>query len=177
METKQSSVEWFSNQAYELFEQYSEGNFNRRILNKLMVEATEQAKAMERELIKESCIMAIMQWNEWDKTNYLDLYDHKIEGAEIWAEDYCKELYEEIKVPNPNFNKMTLKEKAEELIRKYYTFGINKQGQTLSWYECKKCALIAVDEILNDDWYIATREDLIARKEYWNEVKQEIEKL
>ena len=58
-------------------------------------------KAMERELIKESCIMAIMQWNEWDKTNYLDLYDHKVEGAEIWAEDYCKELYEEIEVPNP----------------------------------------------------------------------------
>lgn len=72
---------------------------------------------------------------------------------------------------------MKTKEKAEELIRKYYTFGINKQGQTLSWYECKKCALIAVEEILNDDWYIATREDLIARKEYWNKVKQEIEKL
>lgn len=72
-------------------------------------------KAMERELIKESCIMAIMQWNEWDKTNYLDLYDHKIEGAEIWAEDYCKELYEEIEVPNPNFNNMKTKEKADEL--------------------------------------------------------------
>ena len=49
METKQSSIEWFSNQSYELFEQYSEGNFNRTILNKLMVEATEQAKEMHKQ--------------------------------------------------------------------------------------------------------------------------------
>ena len=55
----------------------------------------------ERELIKESCIMAIMQWHEWDKTNYLDKYNHKKEGAKIWAEDYCKELYGEIEVPEP----------------------------------------------------------------------------
>ena len=51
METKQSSIEWFSNQSYELFEQYSEGNFNRTILNKLMVEATEQAKEMHKQEI------------------------------------------------------------------------------------------------------------------------------
>lgn len=43
---------------------------------------------------------------------------------------------------------MTPKKKAKKLIRKYYTFGINKEGQTLSWHECKQCALIAVDEIL-----------------------------
>ena len=56
---------------------------------------------------------------------------------------------------------MTPKEKAQELIEKYP----------------KQCALISVEEILNDDWYIATREYLIARKEYWNEVKTQIEKL
>ena len=55
----------------------------------------------EKELIKNSCEMAIMQWHEWDKTNYLDKYVHKIEGAEIWAEDYCKELYNEIEIPEP----------------------------------------------------------------------------
>jgi hypothetical protein len=48
---KVSSIEWFSNQSYELFEQYSEGNFNRTILNKLMVEATEQAKEMHKQEI------------------------------------------------------------------------------------------------------------------------------
>ena len=42
-----NSVEWFSNQVYELFEQYSEGNFDRITLNKLVLEATEQAKAIE----------------------------------------------------------------------------------------------------------------------------------
>lgn len=54
----------------------------------------------ERRLIKQSCIMAIMQWHEWDKTNYLDKYNKKIDGAEMWAEDYCKELYGEIKIPD-----------------------------------------------------------------------------
>jgi hypothetical protein len=78
-----------------------ESNSNPSLTQEELKESIQQAKEMERELIKESCIMAIMQWNEWDKTNYLDLYDHKVEGAEIWAEDYCKELYEEIEVPNP----------------------------------------------------------------------------
>lgn len=67
---------------------------------------------------------------------------------------------------------MTPKEKAEELIRKYYTFGINKEGQTLSWHECKQCALIAVDEILllyKKNWNIESY--------YWQKVKTEIEKL
>lgn len=65
---------------------------------------------------------------------------------------------------------MTAKDKAEELIE---TFTFN----------CRECdnaklsALFAVDEILIDDWYIATREDLIARKKYWEEVRQEIYKL
>lgn len=44
-----NSVEWFSNQVYELFEQYSEGNFDRITLNKLVLKATEQAKAMHKE--------------------------------------------------------------------------------------------------------------------------------
>jgi hypothetical protein len=69
---------------------------------------------------------------------------------------------------------MTPKEKAEELVRKYYTFGINKEGQTLSWYECKQCALIAVDEVLNEEnHFIQTDAHFL----YWGEVKQEIEKL
>ena len=46
-----TAVEWLSNQAYELFEQYSEGKFDRIQLNKLMVEATNKAKEMEKEQI------------------------------------------------------------------------------------------------------------------------------
>jgi hypothetical protein len=45
---QQTAVEWLSNRAYELFEQYSEGKFDRITLNKLMLEATEQAKEMEK---------------------------------------------------------------------------------------------------------------------------------
>ena len=49
---KQTAVEWFSNQAYELFEQYSEGKFDRITLNKLMLEANVKAKEMEKEQIE-----------------------------------------------------------------------------------------------------------------------------
>jgi len=48
---KQTAVEWFSNRAYELFEQYSEGKLDRITLNKLMFQATEQSKQMEKEQI------------------------------------------------------------------------------------------------------------------------------
>lgn len=79
---------------------------------------------------------------------------------------------------------MTPKQKAQELVSKYYDLACNlidvQNGQQRSdRYKvvipiAKQCALLSVEEILNDDWYIATREDLIARKEYLNEVKQEI---
>jgi hypothetical protein len=48
---QQTAVEWFSQRAYELFEQYSEGKFDRITLNKLMLEATDKAKEMEKEQI------------------------------------------------------------------------------------------------------------------------------
>jgi hypothetical protein len=77
---------------------------------------------------------------------------------------------------------MKPKEKAEELVRKYYTFGINKEGQTLSWYECKQCALIAVDEIIQilpTSEYLEDVGNTIENRQrtYWNQVKQEIKNL
>jgi len=68
---------------------------------------------------------------------------------------------------------MTPKEKAEELIRRFYSIGA---------IECKQCALIAVDEILNSN-YKNTLTDLCYKftcnelDNYWEEVKKEIEKL
>ena len=50
---KHTAIEWLSNQAYELFEQYSEGKFDRIQLNKLMVDATNKAKKMEKEYVKD----------------------------------------------------------------------------------------------------------------------------
>lgn len=73
---------------------------------------------------------------------------------------------------------MIPKEKAEELVIKY----LRLNGDT-EWFHkvlAKQCALIAVDEIIklnvfdcNDEW---SDEDGDTR-EYWKQVKQEIEKL
>jgi len=68
---------------------------------------------------------------------------------------------------------MTRAEKAEELILKY----LRVDNDTKEWFHkgiAKQCALIAVDEILNNDGF--TRHDNLLT-EYWNQVKQEIENL
>jgi hypothetical protein len=64
---------------------------------------------------------------------------------------------------------MTPKEKAKELIRRFYSIGA---------IECKQCALIAVDEILiaipnASDYDSRYNHELV----YWQLVKEEIEKL
>jgi hypothetical protein len=69
---------------------------------------------------------------------------------------------------------MTPEEKAKELVDKYY------QKCADSSYPddmAKDCALIAVDEILDDDMYGMEEEHFEKRINYWEEVKQEIEKL
>jgi hypothetical protein len=73
---------------------------------------------------------------------------------------------------------MTPRQKAEELVRKYYSFGLNNPAQSFSWYECKQCALIAVDEIILANPHSNTFTNVeYSTMEYWKEVKQEIEKL
>jgi hypothetical protein len=65
---------------------------------------------------------------------------------------------------------MTPKEKAKELCNKFSWEKIEngyKMFQTVD--ETKRCALIAVDEILNLCW-----NGNIKAKEYWEEAKQEI---
>jgi hypothetical protein len=59
---------------------------------------------------------------------------------------------------------MTPKEKAKDLFDKYW------EEIEIGYNNSKQCALIAVDEIINysDEW---------GDSEYWQEVKQEIEKL
>jgi hypothetical protein len=64
---------------------------------------------------------------------------------------------------------MTPKEKAKELYWKYYQ---NISDTSFPEETAKKCALIAVDEIL-DNLEDNTGKDI----KYWQEVKQEIEKL
>lgn len=74
---------------------------------------------------------------------------------------------------------MTAKEKANELVEKFYQYGYPVQvDRTLNFeadYEnAKQCALIAVHEIIeaNHTWH----EDSIPYK-YWENVRKEIVKL
>ena len=69
---------------------------------------------------------------------------------------------------------MTPKEKAKELVNKFYDATDDHWNQD---YVSKNCALIAVDEILNDDMYDMSEDLFEKRILYWENVKQEIEKL
>lgn len=65
---------------------------------------------------------------------------------------------------------MTPKEKAIELVNKYWKIGEEEYQDTiLNWEESKQCALIAVDEILETCY--------LEKEWFFEEVKQEIENL
>jgi len=80
---------------------------------------------------------------------------------------------------------MTPKEKAKELVDKYFKLLNYEFGDlvySLSDKQPHQCALIVVDEILNileDDGFLLATSEYHNKKtmEYWQEVKQEIEKL
>lgn len=80
---QQTSVEWFSNQAHELFEQYSEGNFDRITLNKLMLQATAKAKEMEKERIAKA----------FDDGDYNYHYSRKTGNDFEDGQEYFNEIY------------------------------------------------------------------------------------
>ena len=67
---------------------------------------------------------------------------------------------------------MTPKEKAEELVEKFYKYA---HGLTENVFKqnAKQCALIAVDEVID-----ALDQSLVdADIEYWKQVKEEINQL
>jgi hypothetical protein len=76
---------------------------------------------------------------------------------------------------------MTPKEKAEELFSKYYNSIEHTLSEEYSPHEMfvvKECALIAVDEILSDyKNYLLHANTEYKGLMYWNEVRQELEKL
>jgi len=79
---------------------------------------------------------------------------------------------------------MTPKEKAQELVKKYEIQFLSF-GDYLPTIKAKQCALIAVDEIIKASptnplkgGYIELYSDMVDEAiDYWQEVKQEIEKL
>ena len=75
---------------------------------------------------------------------------------------------------------ITPKEKAKELVEKYWSIGSQDDCDTiLNWEEAKIAAIIAVDEIL---WEIIKYSDnskdfVVENSNYWQQVKTEIENL
>ena len=66
---------------------------------------------------------------------------------------------------------MTPKEKAKEL---YWNFYQNVSDTSFPEETAKKLALIAVDELIEEVYFT---DGYYNRQDYWQEVKQEIEKL
>jgi hypothetical protein len=69
---------------------------------------------------------------------------------------------------------MTPKEKAKELVNKFSTVGLQQREEGIA------CALIAVDEILENFGTLTEGKDhycAYLTTKYYEEVKQEIEKL
>jgi hypothetical protein len=73
---------------------------------------------------------------------------------------------------------MTPKEKARELVDKFYNATDDHWNQ---WYVAKQCALIAVDEVQQLIKNLSSCKNrfiyIVDEMNYWEEVKQEIEKL
>ena len=70
---------------------------------------------------------------------------------------------------------MKAKDKAKELIDRFYFNGIKDEEYSMQYEDGVQCALICVDEIMESfnslEYY---PEDL---RDYWREVKQEINKI
>jgi len=70
---------------------------------------------------------------------------------------------------------MTPKQKAVELVNKFSDYTVQESWQSKNYFAIE-CALIAVDELI-EFAYNYTDYNEKSTKEYWEEVKQEIEKL
>lgn len=73
---------------------------------------------------------------------------------------------------------MTPKEKAEQLLSHYNSLLIDEiRHGGARGYTSYKCALIAVDEILEELPEGSIDYGISSRRRYWEEVKEELEKL
>ena len=64
------------------------------------------------------------------------------------------------------------KDKAKELVQEFYKWIATPDDRDIEFYKAKQCALIFVDGVLQE---IPKRFD--SEERYWEEVKNEIEKL
>lgn len=68
---------------------------------------------------------------------------------------------------------MTRKEKAKELVDQYFVL----LNGAVEFEVCKQCALITVDEIIEANPIAFDENENCIAKQWWKEVKTEIEKL
>jgi hypothetical protein len=68
---------------------------------------------------------------------------------------------------------MTPKEKADSIFQQMLKILWHTNAEAIL---CKECALIAVDEILNTIEY-SSQADELSKISYWQQVKNELEKL
>lgn len=73
-------------------------------------------------------------------------------------------------------NIMTPKEKAKDIFNKYYELGTSANN-ILNINRAKNYALIVVDEIINCDSFFQTFDEVKSFAKYWEEVRNEINKL
>ena len=72
---------------------------------------------------------------------------------------------------------MTPQEKAKDLYDSYWYCLLQSNIEKRNYWS-KQCALIAVDEIINSNPHSnPLNTDVHSTMSYWNEIKQEIEKL
>ena len=78
---------------------------------------------------------------------------------------------------------MKAEEKARELVDRFEKLTdmgmihLSKNGKSIQRKNAKQCALIAVDEILKLGFIFFSDAEKENNPEFWNEVKQEIERL
>ena len=72
---------------------------------------------------------------------------------------------------------MTPKEKAQELVDKFRNEILSFLGDRIKDQNAKRCALVAVDELIKIHYLLTTTHDTSPSINYWKEVKQEIQNL
>lgn len=88
-------IDWISNQFYELFEQYSEGNFDRSTFNELMLATTYAARdmyqdKMEAEIIKQCAEKSTSEASKYAE-GYKEGYKRALELVEWKIQNELKE--------------------------------------------------------------------------------------
>ena len=72
---------------------------------------------------------------------------------------------------------MTPKEKAQELVDKFRNEILSFLNDRIKDQNAKRCALVAVDELIKIHYLLTTTHDTSPSINYWKEVKQELDKL